>query len=126
MKVPTPSVKVKAPKPAPIEKPKPIQAPVTFQTAEAPDKTPSSTVADVLSRTHLGKEVAIPGHIVREVNYETVLFTDGTGWIEVVLEEDDYLPAKTMEIGQPILLHGTPKKGFKGKIYIEFDAVEIL
>jgi uncharacterized protein YdeI (BOF family) len=86
----------------------------------------SPTVANILSRTCLGKEVFLEGLIVREVNYETVLFSDGTGWIEVVLEEDDHLPSKSMQKGQRIILQGTPRSGYGGKVFIEFDSARVL
>ena len=85
------------------------------------------TVAEILNRPLRGMEVKLEGTIVREVNYETVLFDDGTGQIEVIVDEDEHLPAKALEEGQRILLEGTVQKGFfKQGVYIDYESARLL
>ncbi|MBW2366350.1 MAG: NirD/YgiW/YdeI family stress tolerance protein, partial [Deltaproteobacteria bacterium] len=85
----------------------------------------SHTVKDLAEPGLKGKDVTLEGFIVKEVNYETMLFSDGTGQVELVLEEDDHLPSNAIRNKARVLIQGVVKVGFGGNVYIEFDTASI-
>jgi uncharacterized protein YdeI (BOF family) len=78
------------------------------------------TVNEVLNDGCLGQEVTIIGSFVEQVNYETLLFRDRTGDIEVVFSDEDmFSPGQGSSFG-PVQLTGEVVRGYRNSILIAF------
>mgnify|MGYP001826199315 FL=1 len=78
------------------------------------------SVDGVLNDGCLGRKVTIVGSFVDQVNYETLLFRDRTGDIEVVFSDEDmFSPGKGSSFG-PVQLTGEVVRGYRNSILIAF------
>ncbi|NIQ11729.1 MAG: NirD/YgiW/YdeI family stress tolerance protein [Gammaproteobacteria bacterium] len=65
-----------------------------------------SQVIDILKQPSQGKNILIEGRFVKAVNYETLLFRDQTGHIEVLLDDDNSFPDRLVDPAYLVLLKG--------------------
>ncbi|NIQ11728.1 MAG: hypothetical protein GWO23_19710 [Gammaproteobacteria bacterium] len=73
-----------------------------------------------------GEPVRLVGSFVEQVNYETLLFSDQTGEIEVVLEEDDIGNLSDRDWQKPVKIHGELIEGYQGSPTLLFEGMEKL
>jgi uncharacterized protein YdeI (BOF family) len=85
-----------------------------------------SLVLDLLKQPSQGQNVMVEGRFVRAVNYETLLFRDPTGQIEVLLDEDNSFPDRLLDPAYLILLKGETGSGYNEAPVIHFESVEII
>ena len=71
----------------------------------------SLNVSSVLKENRKGQSVILSGAIIRQINYETYLFADETGQIEIILEDDDHMPEKALKEGHPVEIQGVVRGG---------------
>ncbi|MBW2477827.1 MAG: NirD/YgiW/YdeI family stress tolerance protein [Deltaproteobacteria bacterium] len=83
-------------------------------------------ISDLMEGHVLGEHVQLEGRIVAEINYETVLFEDATGQIEVLVGEDDLIPSRVIDPTFYLRLKGEVESGYRGNPLIHFQSVEIL
>jgi len=87
-------------------------------------KESNLSIATVLSRRCFGEAVSLTGTFVSQVNYETLLFRDQSGEIEVVFQDDNMRLIKQDEWQIPYVLEGEVAKGYRGSAVIAFEAAE--
>ena len=78
------------------------------------------SVKDVLNDGCLGRKVTIVGSFVDQVNYETLLFRDRTGDIEVVFSDEDMFSHNKGPSFGPVQLTGEIVRGYRNSILIAF------
>jgi len=54
-------------------------------------------VIEIIESPARGERVLVEGRFVQMVNYETFLFKDTTGQIEVIVGEDDRIPERLID-----------------------------
>jgi uncharacterized protein (TIGR00156 family) len=100
-------------------------APASAQYTGPSDKAAAKTVAEVLKVSKDDDRVALKGMLIRQVSHEKYMFSDGTGEIQVDID-DKVFPKVPVDDKTTIEISGEVDKGLTGKIEVDVKAVQIL
>lgn len=83
-------------------------------------------VADILDSPVQGAHIEIKGRLLKKLNYETLLFEDGTGIIEIALNETVVFPSRLVDPAYLLLIRGEVGSGYQQVPVVIFDSVKVV
>jgi uncharacterized protein (TIGR00156 family) len=90
-----------------------------------PRAAPDTNVGQILQNPKDDLDVVLQGRIVRQVRSERYVFTDGTGEIEIKID-DKRFPAEPIDDKIRVEITGEIEKDFRKPAHIDVDAVRVL
>lgn len=79
-----------------------------------------------LGNLALGERVELEGRFLSRINYETLLFEDESGRVEVVISDGDSLPAQLLSPAYQVVVRGEVGSGYLQAPVLLFDAVKVI
>lgn len=92
---------------------------------EGPGGLRSGTVAEILKSSRDDQHVVIEGFLIKKVGKETYVFSDGTGEIEVEIDDDD-LPVEPIDERTRVEISGKVDAHLLRKTEIDVDSVRVI
>lgn len=81
-----------------------------------------STVKEVLASQRDDEHVVLRGRIVKHIRGEDYMFSDGTGEIEVEIDDDDY-PKDRLQMNTDVEIRGEVDLERDGRVTIDVDRI---
>ncbi|CAM3544026.1 NirD/YgiW/YdeI family stress tolerance protein [Parendozoicomonas haliclonae] len=78
-----------------------------------------TALKDLQGFTLSDQDVVVEGHIVRQINHDTFMFSDGTGEMMIELDDDIRLPAEGLNENVRVRLFGEYDAGMDKEIEVE-------
>ncbi|SHG81422.1 YgiW/YdeI family stress tolerance OB fold protein [Pollutimonas bauzanensis] len=100
-------------------------APASAQYTGPSEKVSAASVADVLEKSKDDDKVMLTGMLVRKVSDEKYMFSDGTGEVQVEID-DKIFPKAPVNETTKVRINGEVDKGFAGKVEVDAKSVQIL
>lgn len=102
-----------------------FSAGVSAQYVGPTDKVSATTVKQILESSKDDDKVSLKGQLVRQISDETYMFSDGSGEIQVEID-DDVFPKVQVDDKTTVQIRGEVDKGLVGKTEVDVKAFEIL
>ncbi len=96
--------------------------PLIWQNAQAQSLVRTADLANLA----LGERVELEGRFLSRINYETLLFEDEAGQVEVIISDGDSLPAQLLSPAYQVVVRGEVGSGYNQTPVLLFDAVKVV